>query len=140
MPRTPRLFPALALLLALTGCAGAVASPRPVAAGEERPALGAPDADHPRRGPAAPRQGTWYPYDLYTHCGVGNLTFGGRHWELSRLRTDVDSGVDGPRADRKANETAGWITLESSDVVVFEAAGLPPMEFRPVEAIRFACK
>jgi hypothetical protein len=106
----------------------------------ERPAPGRPDTDSPRTGPADPKPGVWYPYDLYTHCGIGTLTFAGKYWGLRQMRTDMESGVAGPRVEWSGDYTPGYIQLEAEKVAVFETAGQPPLTFTPVAAPTILCK
>ncbi|MCB5169997.1 hypothetical protein LG634_34995 [Streptomyces bambusae] len=150
MDRLRQFAPLAALLLALTGCttaaeatAGTVTGSRPTAAvtaDGPKPAPGRADVDEPRTGPAVPKPGTWYPYDLYTHCGIGTLTFGGKYWELRQMRTDIDAEVAGPRVEWGDLYTPGYIQLESAEMVVFETGGQPPLTFVPVAAPTTLCK
>ncbi|MGG8405684.1 hypothetical protein ACM614_03355, partial [Streptomyces sp. 12297] len=106
----------------------------------DRPAPAPADLDAPRTGPAAPKPGTWYPYDLYTHCGIGTLTFAGKYWGLRQMRTDLEAEVAGPRIEWSDGYTPGYIVLESEKVVVFETAGQPPLAFTPVAAPTILCR
>ncbi|MFE9257748.1 hypothetical protein [Streptomyces sp. NPDC006879] len=147
---------ALLAALALTGCTAAAQSmeasdalllgPATTAtvtattADDDLPAPTVPDPDALRTGPPEATIGRWYPYDLPTHCGIGNLEFSGRWWRLSQIRTGLAAGVDGPRIEWGDPRTPGYIRLESDRVAVFETAGQPPLVFEPVEAPTYRCR
>ncbi|MEV7415883.1 hypothetical protein [Streptomyces sp. NPDC089919] len=143
-----RLVPFLLVAaLAVTGCATAAqagtaeGSSADGSAGEERPAPGAVDPDQPQQGPDRAVVGTWYRFDLFTHCGISTLKFSGRYWRLVQIRTDFPSEVAGPRVDWTARDYApGYVQLESDQVAVFETAGQPPLAFEPAQGPGLACK
>ncbi|MFJ6939661.1 hypothetical protein [Streptomyces sp. NPDC101132] len=136
-----RLAPlVLAGALALTGCSVAGAAPNGPDAEDPLPAPGKVDHDRPATGPAEAKPGTWYRYDLYTHCGISTLKFSGKNWRLLQIRTDLESNVKGPRVDWTADYTPGYAQLESDRVVVFETAGQPPLAFEPGTGPGLACK
>ncbi len=91
------------------------------------------DAD-PVEGPKKPKPGTWYPYDLFSHCGVEAARFAGKSWILRTVRTDLTSPVP---LDKNAgrhdsfNFMAGYIQLQEPDLAVFVSSHLPPLEFVP---------
>ncbi|SDK18760.1 hypothetical protein [Streptomyces indicus] len=91
------------------------------------------------RGPEKAEQGTWYPHDFFSHCGLHGTEFAGRSWVLRTLRTDLESPVEGGGEAEGQNVLAGYIQLESPDVAVFVSSELPPVELRPGKPT-FACK
>ncbi|MEV6651934.1 hypothetical protein [Streptomyces sp. NPDC051219] len=139
---------ALGAALLLAGCSGPNGGgPGEDAPGERdgsearpRPALAQADDSAPRTGPAKARIGTWYPYDLFSHCGISTMKFSGQWWRLTTLRTDLDSQVAGDPVDWGENYTPGYIQLESAKVAVFEAAGHPPLMFAPGAEPTTPCK
>ncbi|MFJ5551776.1 hypothetical protein [Streptomyces sp. NPDC093225] len=150
-----RLAPLLlGFALAAAGCAGtadassaAGTSVRPATGtvsddrGDDgRPAPGPVNRDDPADGPASATVGTWYRFDLYTHCGVSTLKFSGRYWRLIQMRTDIESDVAGPRVDWGQDYTPGYVQLESDRVAVFETAGQPPLVFEPTTSPVMLCK
>ncbi|MFI8100840.1 hypothetical protein [Streptomyces sp. NPDC086023] len=137
-----RLAPlVLAAALTLTGCSAvAEAGTNGPDAEDPLPAPGAVDRDKPAQGPAQAKPGTWYRFDLFTHCGISTLKFSGRYWRLIQIRTDLDSNVKGPRVDWTADYTPGYVQLESDKVAVFETAGQPPLAFEPGTGPGLLCK
>jgi hypothetical protein len=119
----------LSLLLA-SACAGQSAEPSPSPApavttsGEATPSPRTPavapvDREHPRSGPAVPKVGTTYPFDLMAHCTGEFTRFGGRFW-----RTDDPPGNLAPRSDpdgttRITGYLAGTMQLVDADTARF---------------------
>ncbi|MFC8263983.1 hypothetical protein ACFUNF_41935 [Streptomyces sp. NPDC057291] len=111
----------------LTGCAVSAAHD------ERPPLLAARDfgMDTLKTGPRHPKQGQWYPYDMFAHCGIKFATFGGRLWQLDQIHTNSRSQVAGER--KAGNNVAGYMALQRPDGASFQAAGLPPMDFVPAK-------
>ncbi|WP_199546483.1 hypothetical protein [Streptomyces sp. N35] len=88
----------------------------------------------PVQGPDNPRTGTWYPHDLFSHCGAESTRFAGKSWILRAVRTDLASPVPPDKnAGRHTsfNFMAGYIQLQEDDLVMFVSSQLPPLEFVP---------
>lgn len=117
--------------------AGPVGAPKRLEAGLERAeeperklkARSANEAE-PARGPRNPKVKVAYPYDLHSHCGIRYAKFGGRWWSITAIRTDTRSRVEG-QGKAGFNYTAGYMTLFSKNMAVFESAALPPIQFAP---------
>jgi hypothetical protein len=89
------------------------ASPGPVlpTAGPPRPSE--------RTGPLDPAVGVAYPFDLYTHCGIRAVIFGGRDWLASPV---ADAPTPLPDANGNTSYTgyvAGTMTLLPQDRLRF---------------------
>ncbi|WP_455359862.1 hypothetical protein [Streptomyces sp. SYSU K21746] len=143
MTPSTRPLAALATALLLAGCSAGSDGGGSAGDGSEarpRPSLAPADDDTPRTGPAKAKAGTWYPYDLFTHCGVTTMKFSGQWWRLTTLRTDLDSHVAGNRVEWGGNYTPGYVQLESAGVAVFETAGQPPLVFEPAAEPTTPCK
>jgi hypothetical protein len=84
----------------------------------------------PAQGPRNPKRKVAYAYDLFSHCGIRYAKFGGRWWSISAIRTDTRSRVEGSGKEG-FNYTAGYMTLFSKNMAVFESAVFPPIEFAP---------
>ncbi|MFF7389236.1 hypothetical protein ACFZAE_12440 [Streptomyces scabiei] len=83
-------------------------------------------------GPADPKQHKPYPYDIYTHCGIKWVKFGGRWWALDSVSLGAEQVKGEPRSQR-GQWLAGYMTLIGPDSAVFDAAGMPTMHFVPTE-------
>ncbi|MFI1442006.1 hypothetical protein [Streptomyces fructofermentans] len=120
----------LSAALLLCGCASSPGSPN--GEGYHGPTLPARtiDDDTWDKGPAKPRQQTPYPYDIYAHCGVKWVEFGGRWWVLDTVFPGV-AQVEGDPPPPNAQRLSGYMTLIGPDTANFDAAGLPTMQFTP---------
>ncbi|MCX4988482.1 MULTISPECIES: hypothetical protein [unclassified Streptomyces] len=127
---------AAALLLSagllLTGCSSLTDTP--TAEGYHGPTLPArtPEEGHWKEGPTKPVQHKPYPYDIYTHCGIKWVKFGGRWWTLDTVFPGVEQ-VKGERAPRYTQTLAGYMTLIGPDTANFDAAGMPTLQFVPAK-------
>jgi hypothetical protein len=114
---------------------GHAPSPDSVAAVTENPADG---SEQPLRfGPAEPRIGVAYAYDLVGSCQYRYALFGGREWVGEGLRDPLpDSGtrMSRTRTSVVSDRLPGHMRLTSKDTAVFElgqGSPRPPMTFRP---------
>ncbi|MFD5702230.1 hypothetical protein [Streptomyces lasiicapitis] len=123
---------ALALALLATGCDSSSPDKEPDSAGATLPAREFAGGENWEKGPAKPKRGKWYPYDMLAHCGVEFARFGGRGWKLERVHTTSGSQVKGERP-RGAWVLPGYMALMGPDEASFEAAGLPAMDFVPTK-------
>ncbi|MBC9714974.1 hypothetical protein H9Y04_20705 [Streptomyces sp. TRM66268-LWL] len=92
------------------------------------------DDNAPVQGPERPKAGTWYPHDLFSHCGVESTRFAGKTWILRTVRTDLTSPVpldEDSGRHNTFNYMAGYIQLQDPGMAVFVSAHLPPLEFVP---------
>lgn len=105
----------LLLLLAGACSAGSTTSPR-----STETTFGPDQVRHARLHVA-------YPFDLYTHCGVLDATFGGHDWVV------VPPVVPAPRPQTSFNgvTTHGTMTLTSKNVALFRTAEGLAARFRP---------
>ncbi|MEV6868051.1 hypothetical protein AB0M44_44610 [Streptosporangium subroseum] len=87
----------------------------------------------PAQGPRNPKLKAAYAYDLHSHCGIRYAKFGGRWWSISAIRTDTRSRVEG-LGKAGFNYTAGYMTLFSKNMAVFESAAFPPIQFTPASS------
>ncbi|PAZ11575.1 hypothetical protein CLM62_34900 [Streptomyces sp. SA15] len=85
-----------------------------------------------QEGPAEPKQHQPYPYDIYTHCGIKWVKFGGRWWVLDSVFPGVEQ-VKGEPPSRYSQKLAGYMTLIGPDAANFDAVGMPTMQFVPTE-------
>ncbi|MEU6032504.1 hypothetical protein ABZ825_36845 [Streptomyces tauricus] len=85
-----------------------------------------------KEGPAEPEQHKPYPYDLYTHCGIKWLRFGGRWWVLDSVLPGAEQ-VKGEPPSRNSQILPGYVTLIGPETADFDAAGMPTMQFVPSE-------
>jgi hypothetical protein len=71
--------------LLLSGCSSSSGNPEDE--GYTGPTLPARTVvkDKWQEGPAEPKQHKPYPYDIYTHCGIKWVNFGGRWWVLDSV-------------------------------------------------------
>jgi hypothetical protein len=143
--RTAGAVALVALLAAGTGCAeragpealGGAAGTAPAA--EEPPAAVDPvDLKRLRLGPASPVPGEAYPFDLYTHCGLGFARFGGRTWRAERPAPEPRPLPGAGGRTRYTGYTAGTMTLVEEGTARFvidksryEVPGSPVVIFHP---------
>ncbi|MFF8385711.1 hypothetical protein [Streptomyces kanasensis] len=102
---------------------------RSVSGGGHCPILPAPDPIRPpvlEQAPKNARERTWYPHDLYVHCGLRYALFDGRTWRTPRDRA-ADTGLDG---SGRHTIVTGMARM-SGDTLRFESPGLPPIDFVP---------
>lgn len=129
---TPRATAVLLLSagLLLAGCSSSSGSPE--GGGDAGPTLAARTVGEGKwpKGPAEPEQHTPYPYDIYTHCGIKWVKFGGRWWVLDSVFTGAEQ-VRGEPAARDGQRIAGYMTLIGPETANFDAAGMPTMQFVP---------
>ncbi|ULR55065.1 hypothetical protein [Streptomyces deccanensis] len=85
-----------------------------------------------QKGPADPEQHKPYPYDIYTHCGIKWVKFGGRWWVLDSVFLGAEQVKGEPRS-QASQRLAGYMTLIGPDTANFDAAGMPTMQFVPTE-------
>lgn len=92
--------------LLLSGCSSSSDSPGDE--GYNGPTLPARTVakDKWQEGPAKPKQHKPYPYDIYTHCGIKWLKFGGRWWVLDSVFPGVEQ-VKGRNPRRTARGSPG---------------------------------
>ncbi|MBV1939172.1 hypothetical protein KUF83_21805 [Streptomyces sp. BV286] len=83
-----------------------------------------------QEGPAKPREHKPYPYDIYTHCGIKWVMFGGRWWVLDSVFPGVEQVKGEPPAPH-SQRIAGYMTLIGPDAANFDAAGMPTLQFVP---------
>ncbi|MFE7132119.1 hypothetical protein ACFVIM_14775 [Streptomyces sp. NPDC057638] len=134
--RRPRRAAALFLLtltgLALSGCSPPESEPRLAGrAAPTLPARGLPTGTG-ETGPARPEQQKPYPYDIYTHCGIKWVSFGGRWWVLDTVFPGAEQ-VQGKPAPPHQQWIAGYMTLIGPDTATFDAAGMPSLQFIPAQ-------
>ena len=75
---------------------------------------------------------------MYAHCGIRYAEFGGRRWKLEVAHANSAPQVRG-KADLAGNSVPGYMTLIDEETAFFEAAGMPPLEFRPTKDKPPAC-
>ncbi|MFD6554491.1 hypothetical protein [Streptomyces sp. NPDC058398] len=116
--------------LMLTGCSSLTDTP--ASEGYRGPTLPARTAEGGRwnEGPAKPVQHKPYAYDIYTHCGIKWVKFGGRWWVLDTVFPGVEQ-VRGKRPSQYSQTLAGYMTLIGPDTANFDAAGIPTLQFAP---------
>ncbi|MFJ2261791.1 hypothetical protein ACIOKD_26220 [Streptomyces sp. NPDC087844] len=116
--------------LSLSGCSASDDPPREE--GYSGPTLPARTAERGtwQKGPAEPEQHKPYPYDLYTHCGIKGLRFGGRYWVLDSVLPGAEQ-VKGEPPSHDSQILPGYVTLIGPDTADFDAAGMPTMQFVP---------
>ncbi|MEY2246902.1 hypothetical protein AB8A21_28855 [Streptomyces sp. BF23-18] len=116
--------------LMLTGCSSLTDTP--ASEGYRGPTLPARTAEGGRwnEGPAKPVQHKPYAYDIYTHCGIKWVKFGGRWWVLDTVFPGVEQ-VRGKRPSQYSQTLAGYMTLIGPDTANFDAAGMPTLQFVP---------
>ncbi|MEI5527426.1 hypothetical protein WB401_36260 [Streptomyces brasiliscabiei] len=85
-----------------------------------------------QQGPAEPQQHKPYPYDIYTHCGIKWVKFGGRWWVLDSVFTGAEQ-VQGEPPSQDGQWLAGYMTLIGPDTANFDAAGMPSLQFVPAK-------
>lgn len=87
-----------------------------------------------QEGPAKPKEHEPYPYDIYTHCGIKWVKFGGRWWVLDSVFPGAEQVKGEPPSQGKGGQTlAGYMTLIGPDTANFDAAGMPTMQFVPAK-------
>lgn len=91
-----------------------------------------------QKGPPNPKQHQPYPYDVYTHCGIKWLRFGGRWWVLDTVFPGTEQ-VKGEPASQDGQRLAGYMTLIDANTANFDAAGMPTMQFVPMEKAPPGC-
>ncbi|GHB62667.1 hypothetical protein [Streptomyces umbrinus] len=118
--------------LLLSGCSSS--SDTPEDEGYTGPTLPARTVvkDKWQEGPAKPKQHKPYPYDIYTHCGIKWVNFGGRWWVLDSVFPGPEQ-VKGEPPSQDTQRLAGYMTLIGPDTANFDAAGMPTMQFVPSE-------
>ncbi|MGW3911105.1 hypothetical protein ACWEBX_06155 [Streptomyces sp. NPDC005070] len=116
--------------LLLTGCSSLTDTP--ASEGYRGPTLPARSAEagEGNEGPAKPVRNKPYPYDIYTHCGIKWVRFGGRWWVLDTVFPGVEQ-VRGKRSSPYAQSLPGYMTLIGPDTANFDAAGMPTLQFVP---------
>jgi hypothetical protein len=80
--------------------------------------------------PDKAREGVWYPYNLYVHCGLRYATFDSRLWKTVRTYSEAETGLGGGRGFLMVN---GFMKM-TGDRLRFELAEGGPIEFRPADA------
>ncbi|MFF7946172.1 hypothetical protein [Streptomyces griseorubiginosus] len=83
-----------------------------------------------QQGPPKPKLHKPYPYDIYTHCGVKWVRFGGRWWVLDTVFPGTGQ-VKGEPPTQDRQLLAGYMTLIDANTADFDAAGMPTMQFVP---------
>ncbi|MFF4628326.1 hypothetical protein [Streptomyces griseorubiginosus] len=91
-----------------------------------------------QQGPPKPKLHKPYPYDIYTHCGVKWLRFGGRWWVLDTVLPGT-AQVKGEPPSQYSQRLAGYMTLIDANTADFDAAGMPTMQFVPAVKTPPAC-
>jgi hypothetical protein len=86
----------------------------PTTAGD--PAVGSTAAPGPAlpsnwQGPADPAVAVDYPFDLYTHCGIDTVTFGGRQWRADAPQAEPSRLPDANGVTSYTGYTAGVMRL-----------------------------
>ncbi|MFI8931603.1 hypothetical protein ACIG3E_28505 [Streptomyces sp. NPDC053474] len=137
----PLAVAALVAALLATGCGASDESDEEDAkpAGATLPARERPTGDEWAQGPARPKEGEPYAYDMLAHCEIAYARFGGRWWKLESVSVTSRSHVRG-KAAGPGNIVPGYMSLIGPDAAVFEAAGLPPMHFAPHRGKPPACR
>jgi hypothetical protein len=118
--------------LLLSGCSSS--SDNPDEEGHTGPTLPARTVSEGEweEGPAEPKQQTPYPYDMYTHCGIKWVKFGGRWWILDSVYPGAEQ-VKGEPSSQAGQTIPGYMTLIGPDTANFDAAGMPTLQFVPTE-------
>ncbi|MEU9954972.1 hypothetical protein [Streptomyces sp. NPDC050982] len=118
--------------LLLSGCSSS--SDNPEDEGYTGPTLPARTVvkDKWQEGPAKPKQQHPYPYDIYTHCGIKWVKFGGRWWVLDSVFPGPEQ-VKGEPPPQNRQRIAGYMTLIDTHTAYFDAAGMPTMQFVPTD-------
>ncbi|WP_338700008.1 hypothetical protein V2W30_25270 [Streptomyces sp. Q6] len=91
------------------------------------------------KGPAHPKDHKPYPYDIYTHCGIKWVEFGGR-WRVLDSVFPGAPQVKGDPPSQYSQRLAGHMTLIGPDTANFDAAGMPTMRFVPTERKPPGCR
>jgi uncharacterized protein YceK len=120
--------------LLVSGCSSSSSSDSPGDEGYTGPTLPARTVAKEKwaDGPAKPKQHKPYPYDLYTHCGIKWVHFGGRWWVLDTVFPGVEQ-VKGKPPSQGSQRIAGYMTLIDRDTADFDAAGMPTLQFVPTD-------
>ncbi|BBC34141.1 hypothetical protein SGFS_054350 [Streptomyces graminofaciens] len=117
--------------LLLAGCSSSSDDPGDNGDGPTLPARTVAK-DKWQEGPAEPKQHKPYPYDIYTHCGIKSVRFGGRWWVLDSVIPGPEQ-VKGEPPSQDSQKLAGYMTLIGPDTANFDAAGMPTMQFIPTK-------
>jgi|SRR5450631_440040 len=72
-------------------------------------------------GPADPVVGVVYPFDLYRHCGLGAVAFGGRMWASGDAVPTAEPDANGTTTDD--GYTHGTMVLADENTLRFTYAG-----------------
>jgi hypothetical protein len=128
------------LVLALSGCTSTTASsPQPPGGASASASAAGPTEQAPS---ANARQHVAYSYDLYHHCGLDKVPFGGRVW-----RSDAAAPTPEPDANGVASYTGsthGVMVLVAADRAEFTYQGSPSsppkvIVFTPTTGTRPPC-
>jgi hypothetical protein len=98
------------------------------------------DPEHYQLGPAHPRTGVRYPFDLTVHCGIHYAEFGSRSW-----KTDRELKAPQPTPDPKTGVTTvtpilpGYMTLVTAGTARFQMPGFGPVTFHVMDRTAPLC-